>query len=180
MGRNVTVIGVFKKEGSDILDNSDDKIILLPLNFAKNVLDVQNDSYQPQIVVRGKNGVSVDEVESELRGLMRSIRRLKPGEEDDFALNNTTIITNQLNVVFGVLNVVGWILGGFSILVGGVRHSQYNVCISERTDKYYWHPEIIGSQKLFYFTSIFNRGRISLCNGRRNRYIIGFWRYVFS
>ena len=54
MGRNVTVIGVFKKEGSDILDNSDDKIILLPLNFAKNVLDVQNDSSPAANSCKGK------------------------------------------------------------------------------------------------------------------------------
>ena len=72
---------------------------------------------------------------------MRSIRRLKPGEEDDFALNNTTIITNQLNVVFGVLNVVGWILGGFSILVGGFGIANIMfVSVKERTN-------IIGIQK---------------------------------
>eukprot|EP01037_Dinobryon_pediforme_P017727 gene17727-17942_t len=53
MGRYVTVIGVFKKEGNDILGISNDKEILLPLNFAKNVIDIQNENYGPQIVVRG-------------------------------------------------------------------------------------------------------------------------------
>src|SRR5665213_279207 len=104
MGRYVTVIGVFKKEGSDILGISDDKEILLPLNFAKNIIDVQNGKYQPHIVVRGKDGLSDVEVESELRGLMRSLRRLRPGQEDNFALNKTTILSNQLDLVFGILN----------------------------------------------------------------------------
>lgn len=141
MGRNVTVIGVFKKEGDDILGISDDKEILLPLNFAKNVIDIQNENYNPQIVVRGKDGITDIEVESELRGLMRSIRRLKPGTDDNFALNKTTVLSSRLDVVFGVLNIAGIIIGGFSILVGGFGIANIMfVSVKERTN-------IIGIQK---------------------------------
>lgn len=141
MGRKVTVIGVFKKEGKDILGISDDKEILLPLNFAKNVIDVQNANYNPQIVVRGKPGISDLEVESEVRGLMRSLRRLRPGAEDNFALNKTTILSNQLDIVFGVLKKVGFVIGLFSILVGGFGIANIMfVSVKERTN-------IIGIQK---------------------------------
>jgi putative ABC transport system permease protein len=141
MGRNITVIGVFKKEGSDILGITDDKLILLPLNFAKNIIDIQNSNYNPHIVVRGKDGLSDVEVESELRGLMRSIRRIKPGAEDNFALNKTTIISNQLDLLFGILNIAGIIIGGFSILVGGFGIANIMfVSVKERTN-------IIGIQK---------------------------------
>jgi putative ABC transport system permease protein len=141
MGRNVTVIGVYKKEGNDILGITDDKEILLPLNYAKNLVDVENQKYQPNIVVRGKNGLTDVEVESELRGLMRSIRRLRPGEEDSFALNKTTILTNQLAFLFDKVNVIGWVLGGFSILVGGFGIANIMfVSVKERTN-------IIGIQK---------------------------------
>jgi putative ABC transport system permease protein len=139
MGRNVTVIGVFKKEGKDILDITDDKEILLPLNFAKNLVDIQN--YQPQIVVRGKDGITAVEVENELRGLMRSIRRLRPGEDDNFALNKTSIISNQLDALFTVVHTVGLIIGLFSILVGGFGIANIMfVSVKERTN-------IIGIQK---------------------------------
>jgi len=141
MGRYVTVIGVFKKEGNDILGISDDKEILLPLNFAKNVIDIQNENYNPQIVVRGKSGITDVDVESELRGLMRSIRRLGPGVDDNFALNKTSILSNQLDVVFGVLHTVGLIIGLFSILVGGFGIANIMfVSVKERTN-------IIGIQK---------------------------------
>jgi len=141
MGRNVTVIGVFKKEGTDILGITDDKLILLPLNFAKNLIDVQSSNFSPSVVVRGKDGISGDEVESELRGLMRSIRRLRPGQEDNFALNKTTILSNQLDIVFGALNIAGIIIGGFSILVGGFGIANIMfVSVKERTN-------IIGIQK---------------------------------
>jgi putative ABC transport system permease protein len=85
MGRYVTIIGVFTKEGDDMLGDSDDKNVLLPINFVKDIIDVQSDNYQPQIVVRGKPGVTVDELESELHMLMRSIRRQSPNQEDSFS-----------------------------------------------------------------------------------------------
>lgn len=141
MGRKVNVIGVFKKEGKDMLGISSDKEILMPLNFARNVIDVQSGNYGPQIVVRGKPGISDVEVESEVRGIMRSIRRLNPGVEDNFSLNKTTLLSNQLDIVFGVLNKVGGFIGIFSILVGGFGIANIMfVSVKERTN-------IIGIQK---------------------------------
>ena len=141
MGRYVKVVGVFAKQGDDMLGNSNDKEILLPLNFAHNVIDVQNDNYQPTIIVRGKAGVSADDAESELRGILRSIRSLKPNQDDNFALNKTSIISKQLDKVFGFLNTAGWIIGAFSILVGGFGIANIMfVSVKERTN-------IIGIQK---------------------------------
>jgi putative ABC transport system permease protein len=141
LGRNITVIGVFAKEGEDMLGVSSDKLLLIPLNFARNLVDVQSERYDPQITVRGKETVSLDEVESELTGLMRSIRRLKPAEDDNFALNKTTIISGQLDQMFGIVNIAGWIIGGFSILVGGFGIANIMfVSVKERTN-------IIGIQK---------------------------------
>jgi len=141
MGRYLTIIGVFAKEGKDIFGNSDDKTILIPLNFARNVIDVQNDNYQPTIIVKGRAGLTDVDVESELEGLMRSIRMIKPGQEDNFSLNRATLISNQLDKVFGFLTVAGWIIGGFSILVGGFGIANIMfVSVKERTN-------IIGIQK---------------------------------
>jgi len=141
MGRYVTIIGVFSKEGSDMLGNSDDKNVLLPINFAKNIIDVQNDNYQPQIVVSGKKGVSYEQIHSELEQTMRAIRRLRPGEEDNFELNSSTIISNSLNQLFNIVDVMGAIIGGFSVLVGGFGIANIMfVSVRERTN-------IIGIQK---------------------------------
>jgi putative ABC transport system permease protein len=141
MGRYVNIIGVFSKEGDDMLGNSDDKNVLIPINFAKDVIDVQNENYQPQIVVRGKDGVSDEELESELHMLMRSIRRLKPDADDNFSLNKTTMLSDQLSKVFSVLDIGGIIIGGFSVLVGGFGIANIMfVSVKERTN-------IIGIQK---------------------------------
>jgi putative ABC transport system permease protein len=141
MGRYVTIIGVFSKEGTDILGNSDDKVVLLPISYARNLIDVQNANYQPTIVVRGKKGLSDDAVESEFHMLMRSIRRLKPNQEDSFAVNKTTILTDQLGSLFSVLDVMGLIIGGFAVVVGGFGIANIMfVSVRERTN-------IIGIQK---------------------------------
>jgi putative ABC transport system permease protein len=141
MGRNVTIIGVFAKEGNDMLGNSDDKLILIPLNFAHNIVDVQNEKYNPQIVVRGKDGIPLAEVEGDLKGLMRSIRSISPGQDDNFALNEVTMLSNQLDILFHVVNVAGFIIGLFSILVGGFGIANIMfVSVKERTN-------IIGIQK---------------------------------
>ncbi len=141
MGRYVTIIGVFSKEGDDMLGISSDKQVLLPLNFARNVIDVQAEKYNPSVVVKGKEGIPVEEVVGELHGLMRSIRSLKPGQDDNFSLNESTMLTAQLDIVFDVINTAGFFIGIFSILVGGFGIANIMfVSVKERTN-------IIGIQK---------------------------------
>ena len=141
MGRRLTVVGVFKKEGEDMLGMSQDNNILIPINFARGLFDVQNANYDPQITVRGKENIDLEEVESELQGVMRSAHRIKPGVEDDFALNKTTMISNQLDMMFKMVKIAGWVFGGFSILVGGFGIANIMfVSVKERTN-------IIGIQK---------------------------------
>jgi len=141
MGKYVTIIGVFAKEGDDMLGISDDKSVTVPLNFAHNIIDVQAEKYNPQIVVRGKDGIPLEEVEGDLRGVMRSIRSLRPGQEDNFALNEITMLSNQLDKVFVVINIAGLFIGIFSVLVGGFGIANIMfVSVRERTN-------IIGIQK---------------------------------
>ena len=92
-------------------------------------------------MVKAKLGVSTDELIDELTGLMRSIRKLKPRADDDFALNQTSVISGQFDDLFGIVGIAGWIIGGFSILVGGFGIANIMfVSVKERTN-------IIGIQK---------------------------------
>lgn len=140
LGRRITVVGVLKKEGEGmIMDISNDNAILLPFNFVRGIYNYRNLS--PSIIVKAKDGAVLDEVESELTGYLRSIRRLSPVEEDDFSLNKTTIITAQLDQMFKVINIAGGFIGIFSILVGGFGIANIMfVSVKERTN-------IIGIQK---------------------------------
>lgn len=131
-GRNLDVIGVIKKEGEDIFGNSPDKQVVIPINFARNVLNLNE--IGTTIVVMGKPHISNEEMKDELTGIMRSIRKLPPSADDSFAINETDIITKGFDQLFAVIAMVGWIIGGFSLLVGGfgVANIMY-VSVKERT-----------------------------------------------
>lgn len=141
LGRNFTVIGVFKKEGKSIFENSKDNQVLIPVNFARNLINLRSDMIQPFIQAKGKENFTNAEIKDDLRGAMRSIRRLHPKEEDNFALNEAKLISNQVTSLFDVVGLAGWIIGGFSILVGGFGIANIMfVSVKERTS-------IIGIQK---------------------------------
>ncbi len=132
--RKLTVIGVFGIEGESIFGNSVDNQVLAPIHYARQVMKINSRSANPTIMVRGKSGVATDEMKDELRGVMRSIRRLKPRADDDFALNEISVISNSLDSLFQMMNIAGTIIGGFSILVGGFGIANIMfVSVKERT-----------------------------------------------
>ena len=140
-GRKLEVIGVFTKEGDDIFGNSADNQAVIPVNFARNVIDISNEYYDPTLIVKAKPNVSNAEAKDELTGVMRSIRKLKPGSEDNFSINETDILTKGFESIFSVISIAGWIIGGFSLLVGGFGIANIMfVSVRERTN-------IIGIQK---------------------------------
>ncbi len=140
-GRNLEVIGIVKKVGKDLFGNGTDNQVLTPINWARNVIDIKFEGYQPCIIVKAKPFYSNAEVKDELTGVMRSIRKLKPSAEDDFAINETDILTKGFESIFSVMSIAGWIIGGFSLLVGGFGIANIMfVSVRERTN-------IIGIQK---------------------------------
>jgi putative ABC transport system permease protein len=134
-GFKVTVIGVTKKEGKGTFDDNNlDELVLLPIHFMRSFVDIRRDNANPQIWVQAREGVSVEELSDELTSILRSIRRLKPMDDNNFALNQTSLISNQLDQVFKVINIAGFFIGIFSILVGGFGIANIMfVSVKERT-----------------------------------------------
>jgi len=140
-GRKAIVIGVFKTEGESMLGNSMDNQVVIPFHFAKYILDVNSENADPYIAVKAKPGVTNAEMMDELTGIMRGVRRLKPMADDDFALNETNLLSKNFDVLFDIIGIAGWIIGGFSILVGGFGIANIMfVSVKERTS-------LIGIQK---------------------------------
>lgn len=141
MGRKVTVLGVFKKEGTSIFNESFDNALLLPVNYARNIFDIRDEMMQPVIMVRAVKGVEITELTDDLRNIMRAQRRLRPKEEDDFALNKASLITQGFEEVFQIIDLAGLLIGGLAILVGGFGIANIMfVSVKERT-------KLIGIQK---------------------------------
>ena len=129
------VIGVFKKEGKGgISDNGMDEGVLVPLDFSRQFVNFRNPFLNSDIMIRGKEGVSVQQLSDEVIMILRAARRIAPGEENNFSINQASQITSTLEPVFKGINIAGWIIGGFSILVGGFGIANIMfVSVRERT-----------------------------------------------
>jgi putative ABC transport system permease protein len=133
-GRKLDIIGVTKKQGEDVFGNSKDNWIIIPAKYAQKVLDFRR--LGSTIIVMAKPHVTNPQMIDELTGIMRSIRKLPPSADDSFALNETDIINKGFDQLFAVIALVGWIIGGFSLLVGGfgVANIMF-VSVKERTNQ---------------------------------------------
>jgi putative ABC transport system permease protein len=138
-GTKADVIGVFQKEGSSLLGSGFDQSIFIPYGFGSRIIDVKNtDSV---ILVKAKEGVSNVQLKDEIMANMRAIRSIRPSEEEDFAVNESSMISSLIDSVFSTVNLVGFIIGIFAILVGGFSIANIMfVSVKERTN-------IIGIQK---------------------------------
>jgi putative ABC transport system permease protein len=135
-GRKFRVIGVFKKEGESMLGNSMDNVFVIPVKTAANYVRLNSNNVNSRIQIKAKDGISVDLLENELKGVMRSIRKLRPSEDPDFAINKTTLLSKPLKSLFSVVNLGGWIIGLFAILVGGFGIANIMfVSVKERTQQ---------------------------------------------
>ncbi len=140
-GRKYKVVGVLKREGQSMLGESMDDQIIVPVNNAINFIDLKSENTNPTVMIEAKATIPNQQLKDELTGLMRSMRKLKPATEDNFSLNETSLLLNGFDKLFGVINLSGAFIGFFSILVGGFGIANIMfVSVKERTN-------IIGIQK---------------------------------
>jgi putative ABC transport system permease protein len=132
-GVKVTVIGVLKKEGSDIFGLTLDNNVIVPFSFMSMFVNMNSLDNDPLLAVVPKKGVPLEEFKYELRGAMRSIRRLSPFQDDNFALNQVSVFADGIASLLSIVNFAGLIIGSFSIFVGafGIANIMF-VSVQER------------------------------------------------
>jgi putative ABC transport system permease protein len=134
-GKRVAIVGVIKKQGSNILDGFDyDHCVLTSYNFFASAYNVKYSN--PFIMVNAKPNISSAELTAELRGTMRQLRKLGPNQEDNFSLNDVNLFSESLGGIFTTMNIGGWAIAGLSLLVGafGVANIMF-VTVRERTSQ---------------------------------------------
>jgi putative ABC transport system permease protein len=141
-GKRTAVIGVFKKEGKGgIGDTGMDEETVVPYNFGKTFINMKNNFLNATLMIKAKEGVPIQELSDEATMILRAARRLRPNQTDNFSMNRASLITQSFSGVFTGINIGGWVIGGFSILVGGFGIANIMfVSVRERTN-------IIGIQK---------------------------------
>lgn len=145
-GLKYTVIGVVKKEGESFLGiASNDYGCIIPYkSFRKIYLTGTGRSSElsSTIAIKGNAyDIGLVNLESNLKGLLRSKRGLRPTDKNNFSINKPEAILKMIEPAFDFLNIAGWVIGGFSMLVGGFGIANIMfVSVKERTT-------IIGLQK---------------------------------
>lgn len=142
-GRKFTVIGTVGEEGEGFLGGtSKDENIWVPFKAFTKIVYVGWGGREPILTLKGRESdIGLVQLEYETEGLLRKFRSLKPKEKSNFSLVRQQAILNSIGGFFDVLSIGGWVIGGFSILVGGFGIANIMfVSVRERTN-------IIGIQK---------------------------------
>jgi putative ABC transport system permease protein len=140
-GKRFTVIGVLKKEGAGLFGDSNDTTVFIPVNFVRQLYGDSNTTLTNVIILKPEKGVDMEAYKGEISQKLRSYRGLKSGEIDNFFINVFSGFTDFIDNILGQMNVVGWIISGFSLLVGGFGIANIMfVSVKERTN-------LIGIQK---------------------------------
>ncbi|MDY0089637.1 MAG: ABC transporter permease [Flavobacteriaceae bacterium] len=140
-GQRFTVIGVTEKQGFSTFGDSRDDAAFLPMNFLRKLYGEKSSILTPAIIIKPVKGIDMDEFKGEITYKLRTYRGLKTTETDNFFINVLSGFTDMIDNIVGQMNIIGWIIAGFSLLVGGFGIANIMfVSVKERTN-------IIGIQK---------------------------------
>lgn len=129
----VLIVGLIKKQGKSIMEmwNFDDCIIVSNGLLTQMVPEKYA---QPKIIVQGKEDLPMELLLDELAGAMRSLRKLRPAEENNFSLNDIDTFSKFISELSGNVSIGGWAIAALSLVVGmfGVANIMF-VTVRERT-----------------------------------------------
>ncbi|HXS37669.1 MAG TPA: ABC transporter permease [Flavipsychrobacter sp.] len=143
LGRKFLVVGVMKKVGKNMAGFDFDNAIIFSYNSVNSLVDTRSMDWgnDPIILVKVLPKANLEDAKLEIEGALRVVRKMRPGEKDNFAINQLSEVSQSLNAIFGTIDVIGLVIGGFSLLVGsfGIANIMF-VTVKERT-------KIIGLKK---------------------------------
>lgn len=149
LGKNYLVVGKMKKVGENAAGMNFDNGVIIPYQSINSAIDVSSLNYDPTLMIKTKPGAAISEMQYEVEGALRAARKVAPGEPNNFAVNQLSQITERMNTMFGMINGIGTIIGGISLVVGafGIANIMF-VTVKERT-KYIGLKKAIGARSTY-------------------------------
>jgi putative ABC transport system permease protein len=129
--RWLEVVGVLEKRGSFMGMGSLDEQAIIPIQqFLIGYW--RNPDFEIQ--VKARDLTHLEDAKEELRGVLRKIRHVAPGDPDDFAINQQEQVIQMFNRLAGTIAAVGLSVTGLSLFVGGIGIMNIMfVSVAERT-----------------------------------------------
>lgn len=148
-GQRFTIVGVLKKQGAGLFEDNNDNSVYIPVNFLRQLYGDNNKSLVNAILIKPQKGVDIEAYKAELIQKLRNLRGLKSGAIDNFFINVFSGFTDLIDGIIAQMNIVGWVISGFSLLVGGFGIANIMfVSVKERTN-------LIGIQKSLGAKNVF-------------------------
>ncbi len=164
-GKKLTVIGVLEKQGQGMF-GSNDTAIIIPVNFLRNMYGDHNDFMTPIMIIKPKAGEDSEAVKAEVTQKLRNYRGIKAGEVDNFIIDILSGFTDQIDNIIGQMNLIGWIISGFSLLVGGFGIANIMfVSVKERTNLIGIQKALGAKNRFILFQFLFEAVILSLIGG---------------
>ncbi|MEO8253921.1 MAG: ABC transporter permease [Flavobacterium sp.] len=130
-GARFKVIGVLKEKGSTF-GNSQDLRVLIPIQVARSLFTAPNINYNLSIMVNNKD--FLDAASDNAISTMRSIRKLSPVKENNFAIVRSDDLINRILSITQYLGWASWVIGIITILGSSIALMNIMiVSVTERT-----------------------------------------------
>lgn len=136
-GKRLRVVGVIKLEGGlPFGPSSVDDQAFMPYRVAARMFNLTKRSVDKVVTIKVGDYDDMAYVESEIIGIVRTSRGLKPDQENNFAINKQESLMEQIGAFFSVLKGGGYIISGFSILIGAFSIGMIMyISVRERTSE---------------------------------------------
>lgn len=165
-GQRFTVIGVTEKQGFSTFGDSRDNAVFIPVNFIRRLYGENSKMLTPAIIIKPKKNIDMKGFQEELKQRMRNYRGVKPGDIDNFFINILSGFTDFIDNIIGQLNLIGWIISGFSLLVGGFGIANIMfVSVKERTNLIGIQKSLGAKNRFILFQFLFEAVILSLIGG---------------
>ncbi|WP_179351603.1 ABC transporter permease [Winogradskyella vidalii] len=165
-GQKFTVIGVVKKEGSGLFGDSNDISIFIPANYVRNRYGDNNPYIKYVVIVKPKKDADIEGLEAEIAQVIRTKRGLKPDEINTFFIRVMSGLQDLIDTIIGSLNLIGWVISGFSLLVGGFGIANIMfVSVKERTNLIGIQKSLGAKNKFILFQFLFEAVILAVVGG---------------
>ena len=180
-GQKLTVIGVLKKQGQGMFGDSNDVAVFFPVNFLRRMYGDENDALRAAILIKPEKGVDIEEFKAELSQKLRAFRGVKTGDIDNFFLNVLSGFTDFIDNIIGQMNMIGWIISAFSLLVGGFGIANIMfVSVKERTNLIGIQKALGAKNKFILFQFLFEAVILSLIGGIVGMFLVWIIALILS
>ena len=116
MGKKFKIVGLLDEKGQ-VFGQSQDNLVAIPMSTFKKIFGKNRNI---AITVKAKSPELVPEAMEEAIRALRVIRKVPPGEENDFEIATQDSVMNTLKDLTGFVFIAAVVICGISLIVGGI------------------------------------------------------------